>query len=46
MKSDRFARIDGLGVVTLPSCTACRTIVEPILGLILTLGLVLTLTVR
>jgi hypothetical protein len=46
MRAKSFARLDGLGVAFLPCCTACRMVLEPLLGVILTVGLAVTLTLR
>ena len=43
MKTRPFARVDGLGVASLHSFCASRTVMEPVVGLILTLGLFWTL---
>ena len=46
MNARSFGRFNGLGFVLFPSCSACRTVTEPLIGMILTLGLFLTLTAR
>jgi hypothetical protein len=46
MKARSFARLDGFGAVFLPRCTPCRMVLEPLLGVILTVGLAVTLALR
>jgi hypothetical protein len=46
MRARSFAHVHGLGAVFFPRCTPCRMVLEPLLGVILTVGLVVTLVWR
>ncbi len=46
MKARSFMRIDGLGLGSLHVYSAFRTVVEPLCGVLLTIGLVCTLIMR
>ena len=46
MRVKNGLRWRGLELTGLPVGSACRTVLEPVLGALLTLGLILTLSIR